>query len=89
MRSKRGSAIVAVLVIALIVLVGVIIYNYSSRQNYKSLDTRTGDREDQDSLIQPELTKTDEISDIEKDLNSTKIENLDSEVLGITSQVSD
>lgn len=85
MQNKKGSLIIVVgLIILAIFSVGIIVYKfmpsgkYSGYQNY-SENKSTSDAE--------ELTKTDEIPDIEKDLNATNVENLDADVLGITSQV--
>ena len=84
MRSKKGSIVIIVgLVILAIILVGVMVYKLMPGSNYSGNNYS----QSQSTSKKEELTKTDEISDIEKDLNSTNTENLDSDVLGITSQV--
>ena len=85
MQSRKGSIIVITgLVIAVIIIAGLIAYkSMFGNDNYPVNDLVTT------PIIkaEPELTKTDEISDIEKDLNSQSIDNLDADVLGITSEV--
>lgn len=85
MQSRKGSMIiVAGLVIAVIIIVGVIVYKFMTGNNNYSMKNYS---QNPQVTAVPELTKTDEISDIEKDLNSTNTDNLDADVLGITSQV--
>lgn len=82
--NKRGSMIIAVgLIVLALVLTGVIAYNFM----YGGKNAIITSHSQKLQPVQPELTKTDEVSDIERDLNSTSIENLDADVLGITSQV--
>lgn len=85
MQSRKGSMIiVAGLVIAVIIIAGLLAYkSMSGNYNYPGNDLGPTSQ----ITAGPELTKTDEISDIEKDLNSTSTDNLDADVLGITSQV--
>lgn len=84
MHSRKGSTIIiAGLVIAVIIIVGVLVYRFMPR-NYDTNDILMPTSQ---ITAEPELTKTDEVSDIEKDLNSTRTDNLDADVLGITSEV--
>lgn len=85
MQSRKGSLIIVVgLVILAIISVGIIAYEFMPKSKSSSYDNYSQSKSTKD--VQ-ELTKTDEISDIEKDLNSTNVDNLDAEVLGVTSEV--
>lgn len=77
--------LIVILVAALLVLVGLIFYKYWGKSGNQFSNKQV--EQVGVSSTQPELTKSDEINDIEKDLNSTLIENLDADVVGISSQV--
>ena len=84
MQIRKGSMIIAVgLIVLAFILTGVIAYKFM----YGSNNPAVTNNSQKTQTVEPELTKTDEVSDIERDLNSTSIENLDADVLGITSQV--
>lgn len=83
MQTKRGSTILVVALIVLaVVLAGTVAYKLGGT-NYKM----AGSNVQKVSASDTELTQGDEISDIEKDLNLTQIENLDSNVVGVSSEV--
>lgn len=85
MRSRRGSIIVIIsLLIGAVIVVAVLLYKFMLGN---SNNIGSGLAPVTLTSTEDELTKTDEISDIEKDLNSTGIDNLDASVLGITSEV--
>ena len=81
----RGSSMVLlmILIVSAMVLVGIIALQYmrganGRMQGYSQKGT--------DSTIQV-LTATDQVSDIEKDLDSTKTDTLDADIVGVTSLV--
>lgn len=84
MRNRTGSMVlVMILIVLAMALVGMIAYQYLRGSNglmkgYSQKGT--------DSKVQ-ELTGTDEVSDIEKDLNSTNTESLDADIVGVSSLV--
>lgn len=82
--SKKGSMTIAVgLIVTAIVLAGIIAYKFMYGGNYSAVTNYSQNPQ----TVEPGLTNTDKVSDIEQDLNSTSTENLDADVLGITSQV--
>lgn len=84
MRAKVGSMVlVMILIVSAMALIGIIAYQYMRGSNSLMMDYS---QKGTDLTVQ-ELTKTDELSDIEKDLNSTNTETLDADIVGITSLV--
>lgn len=86
MQSRRGSvAVIGVVAISVIVIAAIAAYVYFSKS---SLSSQLIDQAQSQSVSSdPELTSTDSVEDIDQDLNSTQVDNLDKDVLGITSQV--
>ncbi len=85
MQIKKGSMVIVVgLVVLVLVLAGMVVLKFTGGSIYQAGSNSPRVIE---TTTEPELTKTDEVSDIERDLNSTSVENLDANVLGITSQV--
>lgn len=84
MRNRTGSMVLVMILIAsAMILVGIIAYQYMRPSNGLVQDYS---QKGTDSTVQ-ELTQTDEVSDIEKDLNLTNTETIDADIVGVTSLV--
>lgn len=86
MQSRKGSinTIVAGFVVLAIVIAGVLVYKFISGSGFSTIKNYS---QNSQIPVEQDLTKSDEISDIEKDLNSTSTDNLDADILEITSEV--
>lgn len=85
MRAKNGSMVlVMILIVSAMALVGIIAYQYMRGSN--NLMTKNYSQKGTNAVVL-ELTKTDEVSDIEKDLNSTNTESMDADIAGVSSLV--
>lgn len=82
-QTRRGVAVlVVILVVVSLVLVGVVAYKYGGG----SLGII--DQYSQEAGIDDiDLTDGNEVSDIEEDLDSTDVDDLDSEVIGVSAEV--
>lgn len=84
MRTKNGSMVlVMILLVSAMVLIGIIAYQYMRSSNGLVKDYS---QKGTDSKVL-ELTQTDEVSDIEKDLSLTNTDTIDADIVGITTLV--